>query len=60
MFQKKFPLPSEKTNTESESSDDGSGRENKSQRKWYQWQKIITNGNKYLEKCPIRGSASLL
>ena len=42
-FAKKFPLPSEKTDTESksessttETSDYGSGRENESQRKWYQ------------------------
>ena len=32
-FRKKFPLPSEKTNTKSESSDVGSGRESKSQKK---------------------------
>ena len=66
MFQKKIPLPSEKTDTESkskfsttETSDEGSGRENESQRKCYQWLKNITHGKECLEKSQIRGSANL-
>ena len=67
-FEKKFPFSSEKTDPESESgssttktSNGESDTENRSHRKWCQWQKIITaKGKECLEKSPISGSTNLL